>query len=202
MSLRRWLGALWQRLALFLLAGVTAVFVLHVQAGLTPPRPNEPVASFSSAQWVAAAQSYLGDLVRGELGTLKALRVTGYTRDLPMAQVLAEHGPNSGLLLLLSLLVSLFFGTLIGLLSSRFGLRWFRLPALSVTLLFLSTPDILIILFLRSLVAWVLSAAGIQLLSLSSLGAELTPSHFIAPVLALSALPLALVARISGVAVS
>ncbi|MFZ5823334.1 MAG: ABC transporter permease subunit [Bacillota bacterium] len=198
MQLQRWTRAILQRFALFLCAGLIAVLLLHVQAGVIQVPAG--ASTFSTSQWLSASGEYLSQVIRGELGTLQPLRVTGYMQEKPVAAELQGRAPASLLLLALGLVVSLAGGTLLGLLGSRFGAGWLRPPTLLGTLLLLSTPDILVVLGLRALVVWFLSAFGLKLFSLTALGASLQPSHFIAPTLALAALPLAVVARVAAVA--
>jgi len=195
----QWTGALLRRLSLFLIAGATAVLLLHVQAGITPAAAGAP-AGFSASRWLAANGEYLRHAVRGDLGLLQPLQVASYTREKPVTTELADRAPASLVLLLLALVTSLSVGTLLGILTSRFGVRWLRTPTTLGTMALLSTPDILVVMGLRMLVVWGLSTLGIKLFSLSAYGAALHPSHFVAPTIALAALPTAVVARVAAVA--
>ncbi len=187
------------RLGLFFLAGVVIVLLLHLPAGIIAAQKGTETARFDTARWVEATQTYLSNALHGDLGTLQALRVAGYTKDQPVSQVLSTFGPNTAILLLLSLLLSLTLGTLAGVATSRFGLRWLRAPSLAGTLLLLSTPDVLVVVLIRGLLLWIFTTFGVQLFAGVSAG-NLTAAKLVAPVLVLSALPLALVARVAAVA--
>jgi len=195
MPIMRRIGTMVTRFLLFLVSGAIAAFLLHVQAGI-----DKEAVTFSMARWGAAGVQYLTNLLHGDLGVLEPLRVAGYMQAKPVLAELVSRAPASLLLLLLALAVSLAVGTLLGLLSSRFGLRMPRTPTILGSMLLLSTPDILVVMALRMLVVWGLSALGIKLFSFSAYGGALQPSHLIAPVIALAALPAAVVARVAVVA--
>jgi len=199
MVFRRLGGALLQRLLLFLMAGLVAVTLLHVPAGIIAPKSKTEPVTYAAERWVDATKAYLTALGRGDLGTLKRLGVQGYQQDQPVTQLLAQQVPRSGFLLASALILSLSLGTLLGYLSSRFGNRWLRSLVLTSTLLLLSFPDILMVFLLRSFVAWGLATFGVKLLGSGSI-AGLPVQDLIGPVLALSALPLAVVARLAAVA--
>ena|GEM_PF-641911 len=199
MSYIRLVGTLLKRLLFFLVAGAIAVFLLHAQAGILRGAEGVP-ATFSVHRWATASTQYLTGLLRGDLGGLEPLRVASYMEPKPVLAELASRAPASLLLLLLALAVGLGVGTLLGLLSSRFGLRGLRAPTTLGSMLLLSTPDILVVLGLRLLVIWGLSTLGVKLFAFSAFGGALQASNLIAPVVALSALPAAIVARVSAVA--
>jgi len=197
LSLWRWFLALGQRLLLAALAAVILTMLLHLPTGL---RTGQSGLAVDLGKISQATQSYVRNVARGDWGALEPLGVPGYREPQPMAAILRIQAPRSALLLLFALALCLLLGTLAGLLTSRFGLRRLRSVALSGTLLLLSTPDILLVLFLRRVIVFVLSEFGVKILSLSSLGTEVTPSHYIGPVVALAALPLVVVARTVTVA--
>ncbi len=196
MQFRRWAGALLSHITLFLVASVIAVLLLHAKAGIVAG--GSP--SFSVQQWLGASGEYINRAVQGDLGIIQPLRITGYMQELPVVDELARRGGASLLLLALGLVISLGLGTLLGLLSSRFGVSWLRAPTLLGSLALLSTPDILVVLGVRMALVWTLSTYGLKLFSFSALGASLKASHFVAPTLALAVLPVALVARVAAVA--
>lgn len=199
MTVTRWASAFSQRAALFLLAGIAAVFLLHAQTGILPPtaRGEQPV--FSARTWAGSGTTYLKQVATGDLGTVRPMRVPGYSQEQPVAKVLTEQAPRSLYLLSVALAVSLLFGTLFGYLASQFGVRLLRGATLTGTLLLLSTPDILLIFLLRKLVVWGMSEFGLKFLRVSFTG-DLAATDITAPAIALAALPLAIVARTAAVA--
>ncbi len=214
MSLRRVGMALAQRGALLLLAGIAVIFLLHVQVGVVlPPRlgdppppgggvvviPKDAKTTWSTEKWIAASTTYIKNLSQGDLGVLRALRVTGYAQDQPVSKVIRENLPRSLYLLGTALVLSLVVGTLFGMWGSRFGSRWARPAILTSTLALMSTPDILFIVLLRKLVIWGMNTFDIKLMSVATLG-QMDAADVIAPALALSALPIAMIARIATVA--
>lgn len=199
MPFRRLGVRLMERALLFLLAGLTAVMLLHVQAGLQPPGNRREAAVFRAENWIKASGDYLSGLTRGDLGIVKPFGAPGYTREQPVTKLLREQVPRSLSLLGAAVAVSLLLGTLLGMAGSRFGARWMRPVVLTGSLALLSTPDILVVFLLRRLVIWGLSTFDIQIMKVATLGA-VTPADMVAPALALSALPLALVARVAAVA--
>ncbi|MFZ5825002.1 MAG: ABC transporter permease subunit [Bacillota bacterium] len=189
------------RIALVLVAGLMIVMLAHIEAGtFLVEYKGVQVAHWSADNWFGNVVQYLKGVAQGDLGTMTAMRVPGYTLNQPVSLILSRFGANSLVLLGAALLISLALGTLLGILSSRFGFRGVRLPALASSLVLISMPDILIIMLLRRLLVFVLSSYGVKLFSLTALGGEVTASHFVAPLLALSALPLGVVARVSAVA--
>ncbi|MFZ5828120.1 MAG: ABC transporter permease subunit [Bacillota bacterium] len=199
MSFRLWGGALLQRILLFIMAGIVAVTLLHVPAGIITPKSRQEAPTYSTERWLKATGDYLRQVSRGDLGELKALGVQGYKDDQPAVAVLKSQAPRSVSLLGIALLLSLSLGTLLGFVSSKFGHRLLRAPTLGAVLLLLSFPDILIIFLLRALVLWAMTQFGVQLLSSGTFGA-FQAQDMIAPALALSAMPLVLVARVASVA--
>ncbi len=199
MSFRRWTGALLQRITLFVMAGLVAVTLLHVPAGIVAPVSKKEPATYSASKWAGATGQYLRQLSLGDLGTLKQLGIPGYKEDQPVSRVLVEQVPRSAFLLAAALALSLLFGTVFGFMASRFGNRWLRGPVLTSTLLLLSFPDILMIFMLRRLVVWGMATFGVKLFSSGTFGA-MELQDMVAPALALSALPLAMVARVASVA--
>lgn len=199
MGVRRRGLAILQRVILFAVAGVTAVFLLHVQTAVQVPAQAGEKATFSFQQWGSASGQYLKQVLKGDLGTIGAISAPGYGQPQAVSKVLRENGPRSALLLTTALVASLTLGTLAGLLTSRFGARWLRPGALTGTLVLLSTPDILVILLLRKLVIWTLSTFDVKLFSAVALG-DVTVADLVAPTLALTVLPFAVTARVATVA--
>ncbi len=189
----RWGKAVGQMLLIFLVAGILAVVLLHVQAGWLAGK------GFHAEAWLKATQAYVRDLAGGDLGTVQPLRMPGYNVARPVGEILLTEGSRSLIIMLGALAVSLGLGTVTGLLASRFGPRWLRQGVFSVTLLLLSTPDLLLVLLVRRFVMWSIGTFGISFLKV---GALTDPGAFdyVVPILTLAAVPLAVTARVATVA--
>ncbi len=196
-SMARTLGAFLPRLVPYVVAALVIVILLHIPAGL---QTADGRTGYSGSKFKSAVTSYLANLTRGELGTLKALGPPGYREDQPVARVVRDQAPRSLGLMGLALGISLVLGTALGAAASHFGRARLRPAALTGNLLLLSCPDILLAVILRKGVILGMQWYGMRLLDPSSTLTGVGPADFVAPALALAAIPTAVVARVLAVA--
>lgn len=124
---------------------------------------------------------YLGRIVTGDLGT--TLRT-----QQPVSDLIAQRLPNTLLLAITALLISVVVGTLMGVFTAvRYGTAW-DFWGVGLATVFVSAPTFwlaMLLIHVFAVTLGILPAAGIG-----------GPQHLVLPALALSAGPTALIARI------
>jgi ABC-type dipeptide/oligopeptide/nickel transport system permease subunit/predicted ABC-type transport system involved in lysophospholipase L1 biosynthesis ATPase subunit len=151
---------------------------------------------------VGDSADYLGNLLRGDLGTYRHRgRFYYWTEpgDLRIIDEVRRTIDKSLALLLLSMLLGGLFGVLLGLVAALLRHRAFSLFFVVAAIVGVSTPSFFLALLLQILEVGWYKRMGFALLPLGGFGWD---SHIVLPALVLAARPIAQVARVAFVSLS
>ena len=153
------------------------------------------------SQSLGESVDYLGDLLRGDLGTYE-LRMGIYywaEGEWAVMDVVRRTLNKSLALLLLSMVLGALIGVPLGLVAALARNRKFSLAFIAAAIVGVSTPSFFLAMLLQILeISWY-RRMGFALLPLGGFGWD---SHIVLPALVLAARPIAQIARVSFVALS
>lgn len=182
---------------------IATVYVLIVYAthfGLRMGRnsevaqPSYDLREPSRYAWQATRKT-LGDVLRGNLGTVRTERGSA-----PVGDYVAEAYVNSMSLVAIAVLGASGLGTALGILAALADQRALSLGLLAVTVLGISTPSFFAGLLLQVSELYYLRTFGRRLVSIAGFGWDV--EHMLLPLLVLGARPLAYVMRATYVSMA
>jgi len=157
---------------------------------------------YAVTESIGESVGYLGDLLRGDLGSYRHLGRLYYWSEPGEIRIIDEVRrtlDKSLSLLLLSMLLGGSLGLLLGLVAALLRHRRFSLLFIVAAIVGVSTPSFLLALVLQILEVGWYRRMGFALLPLGGFGWD---SHIVLPALVLAARPIAQVARVAFVALS
>ncbi len=170
---------------------VLIVFAIHLGLRMSRnsevARPSYDLGEHGLHAWQATRRT-LGDLLRGELGTVRTERGL-----IPVQDFLAKAYVNSMGLLIIAVVVAAGLGTVLGILAAVARRRVISLGLLAVTVLGISTPSFFAGVLLQVGELYYLRTFGRRLVSIAGFRWDL--EHMLLPLLVLAARPLAYLTR-------
>jgi ABC-type dipeptide/oligopeptide/nickel transport system permease component/ABC-type lipoprotein export system ATPase subunit len=155
----------------------------------------------AASESLSDSVSYLGDIVRGDLGSYSTRGGAMYWAvvEKRVSDVVRRTFGKSVALLLLSMALGALIGIPLGLIAALVRHRRFSLLFMAAAIVGVSTPSFFLALMLQILEITFYKRTGISLLPVGGFGWD---EHIVLPALVLAARPIAQIARVSFVALS
>lgn len=180
-----------RRLLFIAVVYLLIVYFVHLGMGMLRnsdvAQPNYDLVSQGRQAWRATRTS-LGNLLRGELGTLRT-----ETARVPVGEYVRTAYVNSAGLLLVALACAAAVGLSVGTLAALAKRQVLAMPLMALTVLGISTPSFFAGLLLQVGEITYLRTFGRRLVSIAGFGWDL--EHMLLPVLVLAARPVAYLSR-------
>ena len=190
------LSFVFRRLAFIIIVAVAIVFFvflgMRMARNSSAPRGDFRIARHAQAA-VQDTEHFLAKAITGDFGTVQVAR----DRTVPVTDVLLETYFKSMGLLVISLLVSLTIGLIVGAFASLRQTSMMSFALLSATIIGISIPSFFVAMLLQVLAINLVQRYGLRIAFVGGFGWDWR--HMIFPVIVLSARPVAYITRVTFV---
>ncbi len=169
-----------------------AFFGMRMARNSTSPAPSYNPLPAAEYAWTSTLD-YMGNLLHGDMGTI-TVRSGRSSRQVSVAQIIADAYPKSMGLLLISLLVAALIGIPVGVFAAIHRRSPVSLATMTATLIGVSVPSFFAAALLQIAEIYWFRATGVRLVPVGGFGWD---AHLVIPTLVLAARPLAHLARIA-----
>ncbi len=169
-----------------------AFFGMRMARNSTSPAPSYNPLPAAEYAWTSTLD-YVGNLLHGDMGTI-TVRSGRSSRQVSVAQIIADAYPKSMGLLLISLLVAALIGIPVGVFAAIHRRSPVSLATMTATLIGVSVPSFFAAALLQIAEIYWFRATGVRLVPVGGFGWD---AHLVIPTLVLAARPLAHLARIA-----
>lgn len=169
-----------------------AFFGMRMARNSTSPAPSYHPLPAAEYAWTSTL-AYMGSLLHGDMGTI-TVRSGRSSRQVSVAQIIADAYPKSMGLLLVSLLVAALIGIPVGVFAAIHRRSPVSLATMTATLIGVSVPSFFAAALLQIAEIYWFRATGVRLVPVGGFGWD---AHLVIPTLVLAARPLAHLARIA-----